>query len=320
MRALLLLGLTLSRTAALAADPPLAPPARGFQVQMNDFTVLPGQDLEVCEYRRLPNTKAMDASAFQLQMPVGAHHFVIWRYGGDLQDDARFPQGPVESVGCAGVSPDEPIPQVLIPIQEPNATFRFPKGVALHLEANQQVWLNPHMKNLGEAPVAADIRFNFRKARKGTVKYRAQGLIAGNTGDIDIPAAGEQSLTAEWTVPVDMKFIYITTHQHQLGTYANIERVNPDGTRTMLVESLDWLHPKSSTRPLRLKKGEKLRITCQWRNPGPRAVRFGPETTDEMCFILGFYYRKNERDLIDSPECFPAKSGLLCVGAPAVEH
>ena len=74
----------------------------------------------MCEYRRLPNRKAVDIQGFDLRMPEGAHHFVVWAYGGDTQDDSRFPQGPVESVGCTGVLSDELAPQVLIPIQNPN--------------------------------------------------------------------------------------------------------------------------------------------------------------------------------------------------------
>ena len=49
-------------------------------------------------------------------------------------------------------------------------------------------------------------------------------------------------------------------------------------------------------------------------------VNWGEKTTDEMCFILGFYYRDDGDTTPVSPvdACVPAKSGLLCFGAPAV--
>jgi hypothetical protein len=302
----------------------LAKPRRGFQVKVGEFTVDPAEDLEMCEYRRLPNRKAIDVNGFRLRMPAGAHHFVVWSYGGSVQDDSMFPDEPRESVGCAGVAPDELIPQVLVPIQEPNSRFRFPKGIALRLEPHKQVWLNPHMKNFGTEPLKPDIRFNFYRARKGTVRHYAEGLIVGNMAAIEIPAGGTQTITAEWTAPVDLNVIQLATHQHRLGTYANIELVEPDGvTPRLIYENTNWQHPPSywPEEPIRLAKGRKVRITCTWQNTDDHPVRFGPETTDEMCFILGFYYRdEGDTAPVVGGGCVPAKQGLLCPLAPAVVH
>jgi hypothetical protein len=240
---------------------------RGFQTSVGQYAIGPGQDVEVCEYRRLANTTPMDVAGFKLRMPPGAHHFALWTYGGSVTDDARFPQGPVESVGCAGIAPDELIPQLLIPTTTPDATFRFPKGVALRIDAHEQVFLNPHMRNAGTEPVVPDVRFNLYAARKGSVKHHAEGFTFGNSNAIKIPAGGEQTLTSEWTVPIDLTIIHMTTHQHRLGTYAEVQLVEPDGvTATRLVASRDWKHPRALWPPrgLRLDKGRKLRLTCTW--------------------------------------------------------
>jgi copper type II ascorbate-dependent monooxygenase-like protein len=321
MRIALAIALTVLTAAAADARPYLRKPQRGFQVRAGAFTVHPGQDLEMCEYRRLPNRKAVDITGFQLRMPAGAHHFVVWAYGGDVQDDSQFPAEPVESVACAGVSPDEPIPQVLIPIQTPNARFKFPPGIALRLAPHQQVWLNPHLKNFGDAPMNPDIRFNFYKAKKGTVRHYAEGMIVGNAAGIHIPAGGEQTLTAEWTSPIDLTVIQMASHQHRLGTYANIELVNRDGSLNRIYENTDWEHPASfwPDPPIQLARGDKMRITCTWHNTDDHDVFFGPETTDEMCFILGFYYRNDGgTGPVTGTGCLPAKSGLLCANAPTV--
>ena len=126
MRTLVVASLALACTLPAAAGTRLPKPPHGFQMKAGTFTVQPQEDLEVCEYRRLPNKKAMDVTGMRLIMPPGAHHFVIWAYGGNITDDSRFPKGPVDSVGCTGVSPDEGIPQVLIPLQTPNTRFDFP--------------------------------------------------------------------------------------------------------------------------------------------------------------------------------------------------
>lgn len=321
MRILLVLGLAIVLATSAAAGK-LRKPKRGFQMRAGTLTVQPGQDLEWCEYRRLPNRKAIDVNGFELRMPAGAHHFVIWGYGGGEENDAAFPQGPIESVACTGLGPGDLIPQVLIPIQNPNSSFRFPEGVALRIEPHKQVWLNPHLKNNDAAPIKPDIRFNFLKARKGTVQHYAEGMIVGNQPDIRIPAGGTQTLTAEWTAPVAINLVHLTTHQHRLGTYANIELPTADGSGwEKVVETTDWEHPDSIflSPSRRLAPGDRMRITCTWHNTDDHEVRFGVETTDEMCFILGFYYRDpGDTTPVTGSGCLPARSGLFCPFAPAV--
>ncbi len=322
MRITLALATVLAVAVAADARQYLTKPKKGFQMRVSKFTVDPAEDLEVCEYRRLPNKKAMDVTGMKLRMPAGAHHFVIWTYGGFLTDDSLFPQGVIESVACTGLAPDEGIPQILIPIQTPNAKFQFPEGIAIRIEPHQQVWLNPHMRNGTSEPIQPDVRFNFYRAKKGTVKHYANGLIIGNITDINIPAGGEQTITAEWTAPVDMTLVQLATHQHRLGTYANIELVRAGGTPELLYENTDWEHPWSywpnDYKGLALVKGDKMRITCRWHNTDAQPVRFGVETTDEMCFILGFFYREDESEPIVSRQCTGTKRGLLCPFAPAV--
>jgi hypothetical protein len=322
VRSAVVVGLILLVAAPAVARTHLRKPRQGFQMRVGAYTIAPGEDLEVCEYRRLPITRPVDVAAFKLRMPAGAHHFVLWGYGGTTQDDGRFPVGPVPSVGCTGLVRDDVFPQLLIPSQSPNAKLRFPRGVALRLEPQQQVWLNPHLKNFGAEPLQPDIRFNFVRAKKGSVQHYVEGLTFGNMTAIRVPAGGDQTLTAEWAAPIDLTIVHLSPHQHRLGTYARIELVAPDGaTRTTLLESHDWEHPTSvwPKDGLRVVKGQQLRITCQWHNPGTQDVRFGPETTDEMCFAIGFFYRDpGDTTPAVGSGCLPAQKGLLCPLAPVV--
>ena len=62
-----------------------------------------------------------------------------------------------------------------------------------------------------------------------------------------------------------------------------------------------------------------MRITCTWHNTDAQAVHWGPKTTDEMCFILGFFYRDDGDDTpMTSPQCTSATDGLLCPLVPPV--
>jgi hypothetical protein len=64
-----------------------------------------------------------------------------------------------------------------------------------------------------------------------------------------------------------------------------------------------------------------MRITCTWHNTDDHEVVFGPKTTDEMCFILGFYYRDGDATgPVTGGGCVPAMKGLLCPFAPVVTN
>jgi hypothetical protein len=303
----------------------LRKPRRGFQMQMHSFTVHAGEDLEVCQYRRLPNKHEMDAQGFELRMPKGAHHFVVWGYNGNVTDDSKFPKGPVETVACTGLGPgDSLMPVNLFGQAIPNARVRFPAGVAVRLKPRQQVWLNPHMKNAGSEDFVPDIKFNITPAPKGSVQHHAEFFTVGNIPGINVPAGGDQTLVSEWTVVDDMNVIMVDSHQHRLGTYVSIETEQPDGSFVQLYENTNWEHPyelwphqeepwKNQGGTIRFTKGQKIRFTCKWHNSTTDDVHFGVETTDEMCFMTGYYYRDDE----SAPRpryrgCGDQKEGFTC--------
>jgi hypothetical protein len=136
------------------------------------------------------------------------------------------------------------------------------------------------------------------------------------------PAGGDQTITAEWTAPVTLNIVLLASHQHRLGTYASIELVDASGTPQKIYENFLWEHPRNFWPhvPIRLAKGDKMRITCTWHNTDAVPVTFGPNTTDEMCFILGFYYRDDgDTEPVGLGECLPSDSGILCPFAPLVD-
>lgn len=323
MRTLLvvLVAALLMPIASADAKKPLRKPQHGIQLRPSPYTVGPGEDREWCEYVRAPIKKPMNISGFKVSMPPGAHHFVVWGYSGTEQDDSKWPSQPVESVGCTGFGPGEIAPRVIIPLQSPNSRFTMPKGIALRIEPGQQLYLNSHLRNPSTTEsVVPEIRANFYAAKPGTVKHLAEGLIAGNIPDINIPAGGDQTLTAEFTAPVNLNIVFLASHQHRLGTYANIELVE-NGTPRKIYENYRWEHPRNywPREPIRLAKGDKMRITCEWHNTDQVPVHFGPNTTDEMCFILGFYYRDDgDTEQVPFGQCLPSPSGLLCPLAPKV--
>ncbi len=318
--------------ASIVGARPLLPKPHhgGFQMKMGRFVIHPGQDRETCQYRRLPNRKPFEATAFEIAMRPLGHHFVLWAYTGNVADDARFPTGMVDSPGCVGLSPsDSPVLVDLFGLQTARARVSFPPGIAVALRPRQQVFLNAHLKNFGTTDVVPQVRINLWPAKKGTVQHHAEYLIVGNAGDIAVPAGGDQTLTSEWIAPADLNVIMLSTHQHRLGTDAQVALPQPGGGWAAVVDNADWEHPSEMwthltppykdlpTPVIRVQAGERIRFTCKWHNTDDHTVRFGVKTTDEMCFMTGYYYRDDETRPISAPGCLPQASGLLCF-APKV--
>ena len=323
-RALTSLTLLAALTGAPSAEarhPRLRKPARGFQMRMGEFTIPPGGEREVCEPRVTPNKQPIDVSGFDLRMPAGSHHFVLWEYLGNDTNPDHFPQGIVNSVGCIGVGPPGAfsVNGDLFGMQTARARLRFPRGIAVRLEANARVFLNAHIRNFSAIePLTPEIVFNVRRARKGTVKHRAQNLIVGNSLDINIPAHSGASLTSDWFAPADLNVVQLSTHQHKRGTHTLVRHIDAGGNDLgQLFEANDWEHPgeKWFVRPtFRLRKGEGLRFTCEWNNPDDHVVRYGVTTNDEMCFVAGYFYPDDESVPVRGPGCIPQGAGILCFG------
>jgi hypothetical protein len=55
--------------APVSARRPLKKPRHGFQVRLTGVELQPGDDVEFCEYQRLPNRKAIDVSALEWTRP-----------------------------------------------------------------------------------------------------------------------------------------------------------------------------------------------------------------------------------------------------------
>ena len=312
--------------AAWAGAPTLKKPKRGFQMHTRPWVVGPGEDEEWCEYRRLPNRQPMEVQGFELRMPPGAHHFVLWAYNGNVTDDSQFPSKPVEVVGCTGLGPgDVFMPVNLFGMQTPNGRVRFPDGIAVRVKPRQQVWLNPHLKNFGTDDLRAQVVFNITPAPKGSVRHHAESFVVGNMGAIDVPAGGSQTLVSEWTAPADLNLIQVSSHQHRFGTYVSAALEQPDGSFQQIFENESWEHPRElwthleapwkdqSPQVIRMSAGQKMRFTCKWQNADTKRSRFGAETTDEMCFVTGYFYRDDESSSpITGAGCITVNEGLMC--------
>ncbi len=271
---LALLAVLTTAVCADAARVRLPRPKRGFQMRMGKFTIPAAREREVCEFRTLPNRKPIDAQKFEFEMTPGSHHFALWAYLGQDRNPADFPQTIVDAPGCIGVGPRDTFDRALLGgAPSPHEVTRFPPGIAVRLAPHQRVILNSHYIN-GSLTDPLTPQVVLNVTRARPGTIRHHAEQM-TLGDypIDIPPLGTASLTAEWIAP----FAY-------------------------------W-----PATPMRVEPGDGFRFTCEWKNDDDHPVRFGVTTNDEMCFMVGYYYRDDESvPPPPVPNCLLQTSGLLC--------
>jgi len=294
----------------------LRKPKHGFQMRMGKFTIPPAHEREVCEFRTLPNPKAIDVQQFEFLMSPGSHHFALWAYLGQDRNPADFPRTIVDSPGCIGVGPRDTFDRALLGgAPSPHEVTRFPPGIALRLAPHQLVILNSHYINgSATSPLTPQIVFNVTRARPSAVRHHAEQMTIGNYA-IHIPPLGTASTTADWIAPFPMNVIQLSSHEHKRGTRVTIHLLSGGQDTGQIFENDDWNHPFEywPVAPIRVEPGDGFRFTCEWKNDDDYPVGFGVTTNDEMCFMVGYYYRDDESvPPPPVPNCLLQESGLLC--------
>jgi mono/diheme cytochrome c family protein len=113
--------------------------------------------------------------------------------------------------------------------------------------------------------------------------------------------AGQSNYTArtDLTVPMDVTVHSVTPHMHLLGREMTLHATLPDGSAKKLVRVPDWDFNWQTTyafkQPVPLPAGSKIELVARYDNSAnnpvnpsnpPREVRWGEETTDEMCIAF----------------------------------
>jgi hypothetical protein len=179
----------------------------------------------------------------------------------------------------------------------------FPEGVGIRLTPFSRVVLQVHYHAVG-SPQTDRTRLGIYFARSPVTKELYYFPLGNFT--FTIPAGAErQVVTASLTlprVPNGVKVLSIAPHMHWLGREMRVDATYPDGARRPLIYIADWDFDWQTfyyfREPVALPSGTRLDLRAVYdnsaknpRNPfdPPRPVRFGEQSTDEMCLaFLGF--------------------------------
>jgi hypothetical protein len=290
-----------------AADLP-PPPSfpRGWKLGEPDLVVGMSEAFEVPAEGRdsyrcfvLPTQLPEDTFVAGVDFHPGAknvvHHalFFLDTSGVARQLDAQDPGPGYRSFGGAGFVPAGGLGG-FAPGTQPRL---LPDGMARRLPKGADIVLQVHYHPSGKSENDQS-RLGLYFAKQPIEKEIV--AIAVLTHRIDIPA-GEANYErhASLTLPVPVSLISAAPHMHYLGKEMKAQATTPDGRTIPLVRIEDWNFNWQGqylyARPIELPAGTRIDVDARYdnspdnpRNPSspPRRVRFGEQSTDEMCICF----------------------------------
>jgi hypothetical protein len=276
---------------------PLEPPARGFQMKINQFSVAPVFERELFLYQNVGNTTEVFANRLETSMRMGSHHFVLYSFppstpaaalpSPDRIRDIRLPNGSLDLLAMLPMAYHEFFGGAMTA----EADWRFPPGVALRLPANARLDLNSHYVNRTQAQTFGEVYVNIHTVPQSEVQHEAHSLNLSNN-NITLPPNTRTTLTRTFTMPEQVEVVVLTSHMHEHGEKFLIRIVGGPRSGEVVYETTSWSHPevKMFTPSIVLNKGESLRSEVTYNNQTNQTIRFGLSSQDEMGIIFGYFY------------------------------
>jgi thiol-disulfide isomerase/thioredoxin len=225
-------------------------------------------------------------SAFEVQPGVreAVHHVLVFVRPPATADDGEFDDEGAERHGFfAAYVPG-------------NGHRVYPAGFANKLPAGSRLHFQIHYTPFGRA-TTDQTRLGLKFADTPP-RHEVQVTGIANVRISIPPGAADHVETATLRVPVDVYVTAFMPHMHVRGKAFKYEVEFPDGRRETLLDvpryDFNWQLAYTLKEPLRIPAGSIVRTTAVFdnsagnpANPDPaRAVRWGPQTVDEM--MLGY--------------------------------
>ncbi len=203
------------------------------------------------------------------------------------------------------------------------APGKFPNvlkgGVGRYLPAHADVLLQVHYHRDGKVETdASSIGIYFAKepidklVRGSLVLPPRAGLFS--RPKLSIPAGDPNyEVRGEWTARADIHLHALTPHMHWLGKDLLLTAVFPDGKKRTLIKvdhwDFNWQDIYDFQSPVAIPAGTKVELLAHFDNSAanptnpnkpPKVVKWGEQTTDEMC--IGFlHFTRDDEHLHNQP-------------------
>jgi hypothetical protein len=284
---------------------PLPPPAKGFQLRVEPFTVAPNFERELFVYRTVGNSEEVFVNRIETRMRLNSHHLLLYTFSGipspllpapGAVRDIRNVDGSLNVANMVAMAYHVFFGGAMTPTSD----YRFPPGVALRLPPNAALDLNSHYVNRTAHPIVGEAYANLHTVDRSEVVHVARTLNLSNTG-FTLPARQRTTVTTTFlagssALPVGsddrVRIPTLTSHMHELGERFVIRITGGPRDGEVVYTNTDWSHPEMVTfsPAITLRRGEGLTSVVTYNNTRDTTVRFGLTSRDEMNIIFGYAY------------------------------
>jgi len=253
-------------------------PAGSFRLIESAFTLeADGDEKWQCQRKTL--TEDVWISRFTPVAPVGTHHTLL---AIDHDPDA-------DGTSACQVSLQSDW-TVLFASGLGSPPLNMPDGVAVHLQAGQQIVLDLHLYNFSSTPIAETSAIDVITADPAAIHDEAQVVLVGPF-NFSFTGVGEHFVDSTCTIHGSTNFFAVFPHMHQLGTHAKVDLTIGGTTQTIYDEPYDfeqqWFREYE---PMPMHDGDTIAIRCTYYNPDNTEIHFGESSNLEMCFAISYRF------------------------------
>jgi hypothetical protein len=198
-----------------------------------------------------------------------------------------------------------------------NGSQPFPPDVGEDLPTGN-MRLDVHYNNLGGTTDEQDASGFEVCTIETPSKLRPHlSTIEGIVGNASVPAHQHVDNTSSCTVTAkmgDVTIISNSPHMHKLGVHAKLVLSPAAGGPDQVLRDGDFSFEDQRAYPFNplvtVKNGDKMTITCSFTNNSDKAVTFGENTENEMCFNFIMVYPKGGFSCGAGIGAFPGFGGM----------
>ena len=242
-----------------------------------DWTMGAGDEGYVCVRRTLERTVYI--REFRPIAPRGTHHTVL------TVNDRPGPDGVAP---CSALTNG---PDMIYGSGVGTRPLTLPEGVAIRVEAGDQVLLNLHLFNTAGEPITGRSGIEVVTLAPEDVEHEAQVVLAGAEGFSIPPRASDHPIEGTCTMTGDTTLFAVMPHMHTHGRFMEVVANGAGGPRTLHEDFYDFDEQRYTTfDPLMLASGDTVDVSCRFDNTTDSTVTWGDSTLQEMCYALLYRY------------------------------
>ncbi len=297
----------------------LNPPTMGIQYHIPPFDVYPNTEREFLYYVP-PISGEYFINKVEMIMAPGSHHFIAYQFSDNYFSDepSAYEIRDIHSPYIEELlSPGSPNPEWMLNVmtlqehifvtgtQWPSWEYAFPNGVALKVDSDYGLDLNPHYFNYTNNTIQGEVYLNLHTSLPQDVEHVAGIMQLGNN-DITLPPNQETILTKTFDTSEilnsiniepdsnssELKIFQLFSHAHQLMTRFDIFILHANGEEQLIYTALDYEHPPvlQLDPPLTINNQQSIISKVTYNNTTDEYVHFGLTSKDEMMIIFGLVY------------------------------